>query len=115
MPRQDFWQGSDPWGHILELGPQEPRVLNYLKDAIVALSKHDHLVAGLLQELAPPADGLRPDLLWLTRQPVRCRQGKYQHGEHDVHAHRSCGFLGWMLHTPRRLRSLIQQFSIRLR
>ena len=27
IPRQDFWQGADPWGHIFELDPQEQRVL----------------------------------------------------------------------------------------
>jgi hypothetical protein len=47
IPRQHFWQGADPWGHILALGPQEHRVLSHRTDAIVALSQHDDLVAGL--------------------------------------------------------------------
>jgi hypothetical protein len=106
IPRQDVWQGSDPWGYILELGPQEPRGLRSMPDAIVALSPHDHLVAGLLQELAPPAlpaEGCRSALLGLTRPPVRPRQGPHQPGQQDVHAPRACGVLGGMLHTPRRL------------
>lgn len=79
IPPQDCWQGAEPWGSILALGPQAPRVLSSRNEALVALRTHDDLVAGLLQELAPPAlpaEGLRSDLPWLTRQPVGRRHGK---------------------------------------
>src|SRR6267142_1209330 len=55
IPRQDFWQGADPGGHILELDPQEQTVLRHMKDAVIPSGKHDQLVPVLLLELASPA------------------------------------------------------------
>ena len=55
IPRQNFWQGADPWGYIVELGPQEQRVLSPMKEAVIPSGKHDQLVAVLLLELASPA------------------------------------------------------------
>ena len=79
IPRQDFWQGSDPWGHILELGPQEQRVLSHMKDAVIPLGTHDHRVSVLLLELASPvlpAHRFPSQGFPFTLQPVRSRLGE---------------------------------------
>src|SRR5262245_41931960 len=80
-----------------------------MKDAIVALSKDDHLVPGLLQELAPPvlpADGLASHRLALTLQPIRGRQREQQHGEYHMHPYRPFVFLRGMAQPPLLLRFL---------
>jgi hypothetical protein len=80
-----------------------------MQEAIGPLGEHDHQMPGVLQARAAPAlpaEGLTPRVGLLTRQPVRGRQGKHQHGEDDVHAHRPRGVLGWMPQFPRLFRLL---------
>lgn len=94
---------TDAWRHILELDPQQEGEFGHRKDAVAVLGKDDDLVPVLCQELAPPAlpaEGLPPGVGLLALQPVSGRQGEQQQGKHDVHAHRSRGFFGWMLQTP---------------
>src|SRR5215510_6022165 len=77
-----------------------------MKDAVAALRKDDDVVPSLLAELtapALPADGLAPDFLLLTWQPVGGCQGEQQQGEQDVDAYRPPGFLRGMLQIPLRL------------
>ena len=60
---QDVLMRVDARGHILELDLQQEDGFNHPKDAIVAVSRDDHLIPVLLQELPPPAlpaDGLIP-------------------------------------------------------
>src|SRR2546426_712854 len=100
---QDCLARADTWGAIFELDPQEQGIFSHMKDAIAAFGKHDHLVPGLLQELAPPA--LPPDRflahgLLLTLEPIGGRQGKHDQGEDDVHPYRSLGFLRRRAQVP---------------
>jgi hypothetical protein len=76
IPRQDFWPGADSWGPILELDPQEQRVLRHMKDAVIPAGKHDQLVPVVLLELASPAlpaHRFRSQGVPFTLPPVRGR------------------------------------------
>jgi hypothetical protein len=100
---QDVLTCADVWQHIRELNPHQQGVLGQRKDAVIALGEDDHLLPGLLLELAPPAlpaDGLSPTLLLLARPPGRRRQGEHQQGQQDVHPHGPRGFLGRTFQTP---------------
>jgi hypothetical protein len=89
----------DSWRQLFQLDAQEPRVFRHMKDTVAILGTHDDLVAGPLQELAPPAvlaDQLLPCDLWLTRQLVGGGQGKQPQGKYHRHPDRSPPFLGEM-------------------
>ena len=119
IPRQDFWEGSDAWGHLLELGPQEQRVFSHLKHTVVPLGTPDHLIAGLLQELAPPAlpaHGLPAGRLPLTRQPIRCGpRGNMSRITNTCTRTARSAFCGGWPKSHGGLASLLQQCSISLR
>lgn len=109
LPRQDVWQGADPWGHILKLDPQEQRVFRHMKDAVIPSGKHDQLVPVLLLELASPAlpaHRFRSQGFLFTLQPVRGRQGEHQQGKRHMYPHGPRGFLRWMFQVPRLLSCL---------
>jgi hypothetical protein len=40
--------------HFFQLDRYQQEIFGHLKDAIAVIGKHNHLVAGLLVELAPP-------------------------------------------------------------
>src|SRR5262245_29730820 len=74
-----------------------------MKDAVPALGKHNDLVAGLLEDLAPPplpAHRLSSHRYPLTAQPVGHGQGKHQEGEQDMDPYGSPCFLGRMAQVP---------------
>ena len=84
MLGQDLLAAADFRRDIFELHSQQSRVFGEMKDAIVSLGKYDHLVAGLLQELAPPAlliNGLSSCFLVRTRagtpSPIRRVHSRY--------------------------------------
>ena len=74
-----------------------------MEDAIIALGKHDHLVPGLLEELAPPAlptHGLPAGGLLFTPQPIRRGQRKHEPREQHMHPYRPFSFLRRMAQVP---------------
>jgi len=84
IPRQNVWQGADPWGYLVELGPQEQSGLSHMKDAVIPLGTHDQLVSVVLLERASPAwpaHWFRSQGCPFTLQPVCGRQGEPQQGE----------------------------------
>src|SRR5262249_48489036 len=79
---------------------------HHLEDAVDLLGKDHHLIAALLEELAPPArpaSRLLSPCRLLPRQPVRRGQGEHQEGEHAMAPHGSPRFLRWMAQVPQRL------------
>jgi hypothetical protein len=78
---KDLPARAGPGWTIFDVNPYQQRILCYMKDAIAALSKHNHQAPGLFQKLAAPAlpaDRLFPSVVLLTLQPVRRRQGEHQ-------------------------------------
>lgn len=74
-----------------------------MKDAIVPLFEHDHLVLGLVQRLAPPAlpaDIFGTPVFSFTLKPIGGGQGKHQQGEHHMHPHDPLVFLWGMAQVP---------------
>jgi hypothetical protein len=100
---QDLLVGAEARRAIVNLAPQQERVLGQMKDPIVILRKDDELVSGLLQELtapALPAHRLRARVLLDTLPPVRSGQGEPQPGKHHMHPHSSSALPGRMPQIP---------------
>src|SRR5262245_26808380 len=51
----EFLGVPNAWRYVLQLDRNQQDKFSAMKDAVAALRKHNDLVAGLLQELAPPA------------------------------------------------------------
>jgi hypothetical protein len=82
---------------------QKHRVFSHMKEAISTLGKDDHLISGLLDDWAPPAQpthGLAAHRLLFTLQAIRDGQGAHEQGEDDMHPHCPLGFLRRMLQLP---------------
>src|SRR5919108_3420184 len=96
--------GPEPQNAYIQKFATEPQgVLHQMKDAVIALGKHDDLLPSPLQELAPPAlpaDRLTPPVLALTLQPICGGQREHQQREQDMHSHRALSFLGRMPQFP---------------
>ena len=100
---QDLLRCADAWGHIFELDPQQESEFGHRKDAVAAVSKDDHLVPVLLDELPAPAlppDWVLPGVGLFTLQAIGGRQGEHQQGDHHVHPYGSPRFLRRMLQVP---------------
>jgi len=88
---------------IVAVDADPSRGLRHLEDAVTSLGTHEHLLPGLFPELAAPtrpADRRWPHVVWLTRSPVRRRQGAPQPRQDAMYADRPGGFRGRRCHTP---------------
>ena len=106
IPRQDCWQGADPWGHIRELAPQEQRGRRHRKEAVIPAGTHAQLIPVWRLELASPAlpaQRCRSPGFPCTRPPGRGRQGDQPPGARHMDPHGPRGVLRWLLQVPRRL------------